>query len=152
MATRAFVHFEVGGDRLGVPIEEVREVARVTRVTPVPRSPGCVLGVANIRGRVVTLLDAESLYGGAPGGPAEGHAVVCASPREHMALFTRARVDIGRGHEAAPAGQVPAGGPHGGAPLDGLVQMNGMLVHMIPLADLAGHCEALILERYRRRV
>jgi chemotaxis signal transduction protein len=150
LATQAIVHFEVSGDRLGLPIEAVREIARVTRVTPVPRSPLCVLGVANIRGRVVTLLDAEWLYGGAPG-PPEGHAVVLAPPREHLALFTRARVDIGRGRAAEappPPAPSPAGRP---SPLEGLVVMNGLIVHMVPPAALEAHCEALILERYRRR-
>jgi len=155
VATRTFVHFEAGGDRLGLPLDEVKEISRVTRVTPVPRSPGCILGVANIRGRVVTLLDMECLYGPGPGGPPEGHAVVLAAPREHLALFTRSRVDIGKGREpeggAQPAGTATGGAGPPRAPLEGLVIMKDHIVHMIPPAALEAHCEALILERYRRR-
>ncbi len=153
MATRTFVHFDVEGDRLGVPLDDVREISRVTRVTPVPRSPACILGVANIRGRVVTLLDADRLYGSEPGGPPEGHAVVLGPPREHLALFTRSRVDIGKGRDSdgAQAPAAPAGAERARAPLEGLVLMNGALVHLIPPAGLEAHCEALVLERYRRR-
>lgn len=154
-ATRTFVHFEAGGHRLGIPLEEVAEIARIRRATPVPRAPEFVAGIANIRGRVVTLLDAERLFGtgdGSPGPTAgamiEGYAAVLAPPRGHLALFTRSRLDIGRGHEAEGA----AGASAVGAPVEGLAIMDGVLVHLIPPAALHDHCETLVLERYRRRV
>jgi len=156
-ATTTFVHFELGEDRLALELADVREVARVTRYTPVPRAPALVRGVANIRGRVVTLLDAEVLYGGPEGerapGPQAGQAVVLAPPRDHLALFVRSRVQIGRGQEAevegGPRGRVPADGS--GAPAGRVVRFEQGIVQMIPAAGLAAHCEAKLLERYRRR-
>ncbi|MBI3447793.1 MAG: chemotaxis protein CheW [Acidobacteria bacterium] len=159
MAEAAFVHFEISGDRLGVLLDEIREVARVTRVTPVPRAPAAVRGVANIRGRVVTLIDVDVLYSppGSPGprGDGPGHAVVLAAPRENLALFTRARVDIGRGQESSISGGRP-GGPRaadglGAPPYAALVEMDGRMVHLLSAADLAAHCEARVLKRFRTR-
>jgi purine-binding chemotaxis protein CheW len=155
----SFVHFEVGGDRLGVLLDEIREVARVTKVTPVPRAPAAVRGVANIRGRVVTLLDLDVLYAreGAPQPSREGpgHAVVLAAPRENLGLFTRARVDIGHGEASKIAGAAPrsaAGTPGLDAPPAGtLVDFRGEVVHLLGAAELAEHCERRVLSRFRHR-
>jgi chemotaxis signal transduction protein len=157
-----FVHFTVDGDRLALILEEVREIAQVSRATPVPRSPASIRGLANIRGRVVTLLDAEVLYGLRPpegaAFEAPGQAVVFAAPRDHLALFTRSRVDIGRGQEAdlpaeapvASTAAAPSERPR--APLGRLVLFGNGVVHLIPTEDLAAHCEDQVFERYRRRV
>jgi len=156
-AAMTFVHFELGGDRLALPLSDVREVARVLRHTPVPRAPAHIRGVANIRGRVVTLLDADVLYS-APGGAAAGRedpgqAVVFASPRDHLALFVRSRVQIGRGQEAEVEGGArgPAPGDGSAPPAGRVVRFEDGIVQMISAADLAAHCEAKVLERYRRR-
>jgi len=160
MAEAAFVHFEIGGDRLAVLLEEIREVARVSKVTPVPRAPVAVRGVANIRGRVVTLLDLDVLYArpgeSAPPSGGNGHAVVLAPPLDNLAFFTRARVDIGRGEESTIAG-VPGGSP-GPRPADPLrppigplLSFQGEVVHLLPTAEVAAHCEASVLSRYRHR-
>jgi purine-binding chemotaxis protein CheW len=166
-----FVHFTVDGDRLAVPLSEIAEVARVAQIAPVPRAPSVIRGLANIRGRVVTLLDMDVLYGrGAGGGPpasGEGHAVVLAAPRENLALFTRSRVDVARGGLASVAGR---GGPapgivaaaeagpadaaareSSGPPAGTLVHCEGVVAHLLPPAEIAAHCEARVLERYRRR-
>lgn len=41
----------------GIRVEQTREVVRSIRLTPVPGAPVEVLGVANVRGAVVTVLD-----------------------------------------------------------------------------------------------
>lgn len=152
-ATTTFVHFRIAGDRLGLALEDVQEIARVTRITKVPRTPAMIRGLANIRGRVVTLLDAEVLYGGIEGAPPgdQGQAVVLAPPREHLALYTRSRLDIGRGREAdtarAPATRtLERDRPPAGA----MVLMGETVVHVIPAAEIASHCETETLKRYRR--
>jgi hypothetical protein len=146
-----FVHFEAAGDRIGLCLEHVSEIARISRVTPVPRAPDPVLGLANIRGRVVTLLDAERLFGGSAA-PAEGggHAVVLAAPRDHLAVFTRASVDIGKGREseggaAADLKRDPA------VPVEALAVMGEEVVRLYPPSAIERHCESQVMERYRRR-
>jgi len=161
VAEAAFVHFEIGGGRLAVLLDEIREVARVSKVTPVPRAASAVRGVANIRGRVVTLLDLDVLYArpheSAPLREGPGHAMVLAAPRDNLALFTRSRVDIGRGEESTIAGEAGPGAaarapsdPRA-APLGPLVSFRGDVVHLLPTAALAAHCEARVLSRFRHR-
>ena len=55
--------FEVGGRRYGLPADEVVELVRVVAVVPLPRSPGWVEGVVNLRGLVVPVIDLRSRLG-----------------------------------------------------------------------------------------
>lgn len=58
--------FELAGSSYAVPIENVREVVRPTRLTPVPGLPDWLPGVANVRGDIVSIIDL-SLFLGIPG-------------------------------------------------------------------------------------
>jgi purine-binding chemotaxis protein CheW len=51
------VVFELGGTPYGVRIENVREVLRPAKVTPVPGTPDWLPGVANVRGDIISLVD-----------------------------------------------------------------------------------------------
>jgi hypothetical protein len=46
-----------GGELVAVPIESVREILEVGRLTPLPRTPDFVRGVMNLRGAVVPVVD-----------------------------------------------------------------------------------------------
>lgn len=54
---REFFCFRLGDLRLGVSSEFVREVVRAGMLTPLPRSPAFILGVAGHRGEVLPVLD-----------------------------------------------------------------------------------------------
>lgn len=45
----------------GVPVESVREVAAWPQITPLPDAPPAVMGVFNLRGEVIPVLDTASL-------------------------------------------------------------------------------------------
>ena len=47
----------------GINVMQVQEVLRMTEIAPVPGAPGCVLGIINLRGNVVTVVDARELFG-----------------------------------------------------------------------------------------
>ncbi|HEY0930632.1 MAG TPA: chemotaxis protein CheW [Gemmatimonas sp.] len=53
-----------GGDLLGIPIAQVREVVRPTGVRPVPGTPALQAGIVNVRGAIVTVLDLQALRTG----------------------------------------------------------------------------------------
>lgn len=52
-----WVEFALAGELFALPVSQVREILRVREVTPVPHPPFPVIGVINLRGRVVPLLD-----------------------------------------------------------------------------------------------
>lgn len=73
----------VGGVRYAVPMPSTREVLPSVRVVPIPRSPRIVLGVFDLRGRLVPLVDLRARFGHAarPVEPEDRFLLVQASGR-----------------------------------------------------------------------
>jgi len=57
-----WVTFRLADEIYGINVMQVQEVLRMTEIAPVPGAPGCVLGIINLRGNVVTLVDARELF------------------------------------------------------------------------------------------
>jgi purine-binding chemotaxis protein CheW len=51
------VTFHLDNEEYGLPIADVREINRVTEITTMPNSPEHVVGVVNLRGRTVPVID-----------------------------------------------------------------------------------------------
>jgi purine-binding chemotaxis protein CheW len=58
-ASRAgrYLAFTLAGEEYGVEILKVREITRLTDVTPVPCTPWFIRGVMNLRGKVIPVAD-----------------------------------------------------------------------------------------------
>jgi len=52
-----FLTFLLEGELFGIPVSAVREINRVTDVTPVPKAPAFVKGVMNLRGKIIPVID-----------------------------------------------------------------------------------------------
>ncbi|WP_108650137.1 chemotaxis protein CheW [Dongshaea marina] len=61
-----YLTFEVGQERLAVSISDVKELIEVDTITPVPMMPEFILGVSNLRGTVIPILDLAARLGRAP--------------------------------------------------------------------------------------
>jgi purine-binding chemotaxis protein CheW len=73
---RGYVTVTVGGVFFGLPIGRVHDAFRPSSVTPVPLAPPEVVGLLNLRGRVVTALCLRRRLGlPAPGDGGHGMAV-----------------------------------------------------------------------------
>ncbi|MBD3609873.1 MAG: chemotaxis protein CheW [Gammaproteobacteria bacterium] len=57
-----WVTFYLAEEKYGVPVAQVREVLRYTEITPVPGAPDYVIGIINLRGNVVTVLDTRKRF------------------------------------------------------------------------------------------
>lgn len=64
--TCSLLRMAVGGEVMAVPIEDVREILQVGRLTPLPRTPAMVSGVMNLRGAVVPVIDLAARLGRPP--------------------------------------------------------------------------------------
>jgi purine-binding chemotaxis protein CheW len=58
--------FGLNGARYAVSIRSVLELDRLSPITPVPNTPEFILGVTNVRGDVVSVLDLRRLLGMPP--------------------------------------------------------------------------------------
>jgi purine-binding chemotaxis protein CheW len=61
-----FVVFRLHEGSYGLPLENVSEVVRMVAITSVPRAPEWLLGVINVRGRVVPIIDLRLRLGLSP--------------------------------------------------------------------------------------
>jgi len=52
-----FLTFTLGHEEYGVPMLKVREIIKVMDITQVPQVPDHVLGVINLRGKVIPVID-----------------------------------------------------------------------------------------------
>jgi purine-binding chemotaxis protein CheW len=58
-----WVTFRLGGETYGINVMQVQEVLRYTEIAPVPGAPAYVLGIINLRGNVVTVIDTRHRFG-----------------------------------------------------------------------------------------
>ena len=58
-----YLTFSINSQLYGVPIGTVREINRVTDITPVPQTPVFVAGVMNLRGKVIPVIELRVKFG-----------------------------------------------------------------------------------------
>jgi purine-binding chemotaxis protein CheW len=62
-ATEHLVTFLLASEEYGVDVRAVQEIIRVTEITQVPRAPGFMKGVINLRGRIIPVIDLKRKLG-----------------------------------------------------------------------------------------
>lgn len=58
-----WVTYQLENETYGINVMQVQEVLRITEIAPVPGAPAYVLGIINLRGNVVTVIDTRSRFG-----------------------------------------------------------------------------------------
>ena len=58
-----WVTYKLGEETYGINVMQVQEVLRHTEIAPVPGAPEYVLGIINLRGNVVTVIDTRLRFG-----------------------------------------------------------------------------------------
>lgn len=129
-----WVEFRLAGRYYALPVAEVREILRLGELTPVPHSPFPVLGVFNLRGRVVPLLDLRARLG-LPEAPAdsESRIVLVESRARRIGLLVDAATRVARLARSAirAAGDAPAA-----AELRGLCETEGREIGLLDLGSV----------------
>src|SRR5688500_13903548 len=92
------VTFRLGDGGYSIPARFVREVQPLSGWTPLPSTPPYVVGLVNVRGRLLAALDIRPLLDIAPAAPRNGAflLVVSASGME-LALLADHVVEVRRG-------------------------------------------------------
>lgn len=60
---RQCVTFRLDNEIYGINVMLIQEVLRVTEIAPVPGAPNYVIGIINLRGNVVTVIDTRMRFG-----------------------------------------------------------------------------------------
>lgn len=65
-SSHQFLAFELGSETYGVPLLEVQEIRTYSPATSIPNAPDYVLGVINLRGSIIAVIDLRTRLGMPP--------------------------------------------------------------------------------------
>ena len=79
-----WVTYRLGDETYGINVMQVQEVLRHTDIAPVPGAPEYVLGIINLRGNVVTVIDTRTRFGLEPAETTESTRIVIIESDEQV--------------------------------------------------------------------
>ena len=124
--SRLHVRVQVADEHYALPVADVLEVAELGDVTPVPGAGPAVLGVRNLRGQVLPVVDLATIFEVAPG---KAERIVIA---ERDGLRAGLAVDAVAGVEQLPEATEEVGSGH----LVGAALADGALVGVIDVESV----------------
>ena len=83
-AAREYITFRIGSQYYCIDIMSVREIRGWTPATVLPRAPGYVRGVINLRGVVLPIIDLADRLGFEPTEPTQRHVIIVAQTGKHV--------------------------------------------------------------------
>jgi purine-binding chemotaxis protein CheW len=79
-----WVTFFLDNEKYGIKVMQVQEVLRMTEIAPVPGAPHYVLGIINLRGNVVTVIDSRKRFGLPDKEPDDSTRIVIIEAGDHV--------------------------------------------------------------------
>ena len=64
--TRSFLSFKLDTEHFAIPVMKIMEILEVPKITKVPQSPNYLVGVINLRGAVLPVIDTRVKFGITP--------------------------------------------------------------------------------------
>lgn len=61
--SNTYLTFALGAEKFAIPVDHVQEVVEFGHVTKVPNAPSYMLGIINLRGKILPLLDTKLKLG-----------------------------------------------------------------------------------------
>lgn len=93
--SRELIAFRIGDQEFSVNIMAVREIRGWTQATPMPHAPGYIMGVINLRGAVLPIVDLAARLGMKPAEPTARHVIIVAQVKTKVVgLLVEAVSDI----------------------------------------------------------
>ncbi len=77
MTQNRYLSFSLGAEEYAVPLLVVKEVIALPEITPIPFSAPHVLGIMNLRGQVISVVDLRTRLGIKPQSGAETGVIIC---------------------------------------------------------------------------
>lgn len=79
-----WVTFKLAGETYGINVMQVQEVLRYSEIAPVPGAPSYVMGIINLRGNVVTVIDTRHRFGIDSGELTDNSRIVIIEADKHV--------------------------------------------------------------------
>lgn len=79
-----WVTYRLDEETYGINVMQVQEVLRYTEIAPVPGAPYYVMGIINLRGNVVTVIDTRARFGLPPSQITDSSRIVIIESDQHV--------------------------------------------------------------------
>jgi purine-binding chemotaxis protein CheW len=133
-AHRELIAFRIGEQEFCVDIMSVREIRGWTPATPLPRSPGYMKGVINLRGAVLPIIDLGFRFGLAASEPTARHVIMVARIGERtVGLLVDAVSDIIQLTDELVQPTPDVASDHVKSFVKGIFAMDGRMISLIEL-------------------
>ena len=87
--------FYIGDALCGMDILKIQEINKLMDMTKVPQAPSYVIGILNLRGQIVTIIDLGKKLGlGATDATLNSRNIIVNSPGEHVGLLVTRLSDV----------------------------------------------------------
>jgi purine-binding chemotaxis protein CheW len=83
LSDEQLVGLELAGELYGVEISKIQEIIRMQPITSVPNGPAFVVGLTNLRGRVIPVMDLRARFSLAVSEPTRRSRIVVVEMGEH---------------------------------------------------------------------
>jgi purine-binding chemotaxis protein CheW len=81
---RELISFRIGEQEFCIDVMSVREIRGWTPATPLPHAPSYVLGMINLRGAVLPIMDLSARLGMTPAVPDVRHVIIVTQIKRHL--------------------------------------------------------------------
>ncbi len=143
VAARELIAFRIGEQEFCVDIMAVREIRGWTPATPLPRAPGYMKGVINLRGAVLPIIDLGARFGLRTCEPSERHVIMVAHVGGRMVgLLVDAVSDIIQLTDEALQPTPDVASEQVKSFVKGLFALDGRLISLIELDRIIPEAEA----------
>ena len=82
VAGEEFIAFRVGEQEFCVEITKTREIRGWSQATKLPHSPDYIIGVINLRGTILPIMDLSARLGMGSSSPSERHVIIVVQVRD----------------------------------------------------------------------
>lgn len=141
--SRELIAFRIGEQEFCVDIMSVREIRGWTPATPLPRAPGYMKGVINLRGAVLPIIDLGARFGLSTSEPTARHVIMVAHVGGRMVgLLVDAVSDIIQLTDEAVQPTPDIASEHVKTFVKGLFALDGRMISLIELDRIVPEVEA----------
>ncbi|RKP46458.1 chemotaxis protein CheW [Trinickia fusca] len=148
-ASSWYVLFALAARRFALPLAVVERCVRIVDITALPKAPGIVLGVINVAGRIIPVVDVRKRFGLPERGIVASDQLLIARTSTQLSARTLALwVDAVEGVVAWAADRVPAAVPgHETEYVTGILRLSDGLVLIHDLGQFLSLTEGVVLDQ-----
>lgn len=132
-----WVTFRLAGETYGINVMQVQEVLRYSEIAPVPGAPHYVLGIINLRGNVVTVIDTRHRFGLPPGETTDNTRIVIIEAEQHVVgILVDSVAEVVYLHQSEMETAPNVGNEESARFIQGVCHKNGELLILVELDKL----------------